>query len=47
MLAYLAADDAVTVPRERRVLPPDQTTRQPQSWPECSPAARTSQESRR
>jgi Zn-dependent M28 family amino/carboxypeptidase len=47
MLAYLAADDPVTVPRDRRVLPPDQTTKQPQSWPECSPAARTSQESRR
>ena len=42
MLAYLAADDPVTVPRDRRVLAPDQTTKQPPSWPECSPAARTS-----
>jgi len=26
---------------------PDQTTKQPQSWPDCTPAARSSQESRR
>lgn len=47
MLAFLAADDPVTVPRDRRVLPPDPATKQPQSWPECAPAARSSEESRR
>ena len=47
MLAYLAAEDPVSLPRDRRVMPPDQTTQQPQSWPDCTPAARSSQESRR
>ena len=47
MLAYLAAEDAVTLPRERRVLPADTTTKQPQSWPDCTPPARSSRESSR
>ena len=47
MLAYLAAEDPVSLPRDRRVMAPDQTTKQPQSWPDCTPAARSSQESRR
>jgi carboxypeptidase Q len=47
MLAYLASEDPVTVPRERRVLPPDPNTKQPQSWPDCAPAARSTRESNR
>jgi hypothetical protein len=47
MLAYLAADDPATVPRDRRDLAPDPTTKQPQSWPECTPAARSTKESTR
>lgn len=47
MLAYLAAEDPATVPRERRLLPADTTARGGGEWPECRPAARSSSESSR
>ena len=46
MLAYLAADDPQTVPRDRRVLV-DPNTKQPTPWPECTSPARSSRESTR
>lgn len=46
MLAYLASEDPATIPRDRRALPPA-ATGEPQPWPECTPPARSSSESRR
>jgi carboxypeptidase Q len=46
MLAYLAAEDPVTVPRERRVMPVGQNGAQ-QVWPACTKPARKSADSAR
>lgn len=46
MLVYLAADDPVTVPRERRVMPTGQNGVQ-QVWPACTKPARKSADSAR
>jgi Zn-dependent M28 family amino/carboxypeptidase len=40
MLAYLAAEDPVSTPRERRVLGINQRTGQQAEWPNCSPPDR-------
>jgi hypothetical protein len=39
MLAYLAASDSATVPRERRIMPPNRAGEQ-QRWPACRDGAR-------
>ena len=44
MLAYQASEDPNTVPRDRRVMPVNQNTQQPGTWPECVKPARTSAE---
>ena len=44
MLVYQASEDLNTVPRERRVMPVNQSTQQPGTWPECVKPARTSAE---
>jgi hypothetical protein len=41
MLAYLAASDSATVPRERRVLPVNTRSGAQQQWPTCQDGART------
>ncbi len=41
MLAYLASEDPERVPRDRRVLP-NGPTGQPEAWPACPPARRSS-----
>jgi hypothetical protein len=41
MLAYLAASDTATVPRERRVLPVNARSGAQQQWPACQDGART------
>ena len=41
MLAYLAADDPETIPRDRRVLPVTRRTGRQQEWPTCRDGART------
>jgi carboxypeptidase Q len=41
MLAYLASEDPVRVPRDRSVLPPDPRTGQPRPWLPCAPARRS------
>ena len=46
MLAYLAADDPVTVPRDRRILSPG-AGGQPGRWPACQKPPRSSAESTR
>jgi Zn-dependent M28 family amino/carboxypeptidase len=40
MLAYLAASDSATVPRERRVLPVNARSGAQQQWPTCQDGAR-------
>jgi len=40
LLAYLAAEDPRTVPREPRVTANDPATGKPKPWPNCVPAAR-------
>jgi hypothetical protein len=45
MLAYLAAEDPATTPRDRRVLPV--VNGQQQTWPSCAKAARSRAESAR
>jgi hypothetical protein len=48
MLVYLAAEAPERLPRDRAAtLPPSAVTGEPQSWPECQPAARSLRESRR
>ena len=46
MLAYLASEDRVTVPRDRRIMPASQSGA-PQEWPACVKPARKSAESTR
>lgn len=46
MLAYLASEDPVTVPRERRIMPAGQSGT-PQEWPACVKPARKSSDSTR
>jgi hypothetical protein len=46
MLAYLASEDPVAVPRERRIMPVSQTGAQ-QEWPTCVKPARKSGDSTR
>ena len=41
MLAYLAAEDPETMPRDQRVLPPNRRTGEPGQWPTCRDGART------
>jgi hypothetical protein len=41
MLAYLAADDPQTTPRDQRVMPVNPRTGQPGTWPQCRDGART------
>jgi hypothetical protein len=41
MLAYLAAEDPETVPRDQRVMPLNPRTGQPGTWPQCRDGART------
>jgi hypothetical protein len=41
MLAYLASEDPARVSRERRAMPVDPRTGQPQPWPQCRDGART------
>ncbi len=41
MLAYQAAQDPNQIPRDRRVMPVNPRTGEQQTWPECSPAARS------
>jgi len=41
MLAYLAAEDPETVPRDQRILPMDRRSGQPGAWPVCRDGART------
>ena len=41
MLAYLASEDPDRVPRDRRVLP-NGGNGQPEAWPACPPARRSS-----
>jgi Zn-dependent M28 family amino/carboxypeptidase len=41
MLAYLAAEDPETMPRDQRVMPPNRRTGEPGQWPTCREAART------
>jgi hypothetical protein len=40
ILAYAAAQDPVRTPRDRALLPIDERTGEPESWPECRPAMR-------
>ena len=47
MLAYLASEDTVLMPRERRVMPVDPATGRPRPWPDCATPARSSLESQR
>jgi hypothetical protein len=48
MLVYLAAEAPERLARDRAAtLPPSAVTGEPQSWPECQPAARSLRESRR
>jgi hypothetical protein len=47
MLAYLASEDTVLMPRERRVMPMDPATGRPRPWPDCATPARASLESQR
>jgi carboxypeptidase Q len=46
MLAYLASEDPVTVPRDRRIMPVNQSGAQ-QEWPACVKPARKSADSTR
>lgn len=46
MLAYLASEDPVTLPRDRRVMSPS-SSGEARPWPACSKAARSSAESTR
>lgn len=46
MLAYLASEDPMTVPRDRRIMPPGRDG-QPGHWPECQTPARSAAESTR
>jgi hypothetical protein len=46
MLAYLASEDPVTVPRDQRVMSPS-SSGEARSWPSCTKAARSSTESTR
>ncbi|HUF27230.1 MAG TPA: M20/M25/M40 family metallo-hydrolase, partial [Gemmatimonadaceae bacterium] len=46
MLAYLAAEDPETIPRDQRVLAPNQQG-QPGQWPRCQQPARSAAESNR
>jgi len=41
MLAYLAANDPATVPREQRIMPVNPRTGQQGTWPQCRDGART------
>jgi hypothetical protein len=41
MLAYLAADDPATVPREQRIMPVNPRTGRQGTWPQCRDGART------
>ena len=43
MLAYLASEDPVRVPRERRIMP-NARSGVPGAWPQCQPALRSSRE---
>jgi hypothetical protein len=40
MLAYLASEDPARVPRDRRAMPVDPRSGQPQPWPQCRDGAR-------
>jgi hypothetical protein len=40
ILAYSAAEDPVRTPRDRSLLPIDERTGEPGTWPECRPAMR-------
>ena len=40
ILAYAAAEDPVRTPRDRSLLPIDERTGEPGTWPECRPAMR-------
>ena len=41
MLVYLASEDPEKLPRDQRVLPNDERTGQPLTWPRCYPPRRT------
>ncbi len=41
MLAYLAAEDPETIPRDQRVMPVNPRTGEPGTWPQCRDGART------
>jgi carboxypeptidase Q len=47
MLAYLAAEDAGTIPRDRRVMPTNPRTGEQMTWPACRDGMRSVEESRR
>jgi len=47
MLAYLASEDSLRVPRTQRALPLDEETGEPRQWPQCRDAERSWEEQRR
>ena len=44
ILAYMASEDANFVPRDRRVMPANPQTGEPQDWPSCEDGARVTSE---